>query len=192
LDLWFISFCREEKMKNKIRLLLQHSIPFQNMPSKIKEKTIYTFFWAAFVLVFGIISSLIQFRLLECLISLIMVFLLFIIFYIQIYAPFAMNKVLFYDGVIVKKKNSFWEEKGKNSKFAKKVISRYIIPTYTLEIMEKEHIEVVLQDIVNGQKAVRKLKEGSRIRVFTLPKSICKKWDGSYLIEKVLLTEVLE
>lgn len=108
-------------------------------------------------------------------------FVLSITYYFGWYLPFANNKVLWYDIVVI----SCMTDRNTSSDKAKAIFNRYIRKIYTVEQINCEDgitFQVVLKDSVN-------VKRGDCLRIYTIKEAIITKLGGDYLINNVLYTE---
>lgn len=168
-------------MKDKFIIFLSNFFKGLNdFPEVVVNEVNKTIMIGILVIICGSIYAITYFKLMIIPFALIITLLYYICFWFFWYRHFRNDSVICYDGKIIVTD----VEGRKMENVARKISARYIRHSYKLQLENNMVINVI--------RTNRKIKPGMMIRIYTLPENIITQSDKSYLINNVLLTEIIE
>lgn len=157
-------------------------IPIKELPQEIYISIIKQLFLGIFLFMFTIITSITLLSIPIFLLGIIIDIIYIIISCLWI-KDYLYDNVYIFEGKVLIKINEKGDEKKKKS-IEKRIISRYIRTTYTLQIDDN-----TIVDVFYNKRP--KLKNNMWIRLYVPKTKIIQRYDNSYYIQSVSHTQIL-
>ena len=178
-----------EKFIGILKKVFGPVIPLRNMPQEVYDQVVKFIMLNSFVLILGLILTLVYFNLFFVIAAIIIDVLYSLSFYFLFYRYFSLGKIIFFEGEIV----SISEWNPTSLSFLNKKINgvyhRYVRSTYRFKITDANSFEEV--NVVYPYNERKRLDKGKKVRIYVLPEHIFAKSNGETTINHVVLTTPL-